>query len=61
MRCWQCKLVAGRACPSVMGVVIPAQKIIETLEQQELKDMRARVKDMRERVVSQFECNSLTD
>ena len=33
--------------PVGMGIVVPAQKIIETLEQQELKEMRESVKAMR--------------
>jgi hypothetical protein len=33
--------------PVGMGVVVPAQKIIETLEQQEVKDLRKKIKEMR--------------
>jgi hypothetical protein len=34
--------------PVGMGVVVPAQKIIETLEQQEVKDLRKQIKEIRE-------------
>jgi hypothetical protein len=42
----------GMRVPVGMGIVVPAQKIVETLEQHELKDMRGRVKAMRERLAA---------
>ena len=43
----------GVRVPVGMGIVVPAQKIIETLEQEELKAMRGRIKIMREKIAAE--------
>ena len=42
---------AGRTArvPVGMGIVVPSQKILDTLEQEELREMRKRIKADRER------------